>query len=183
MTQICQLRVLTVLIFLAVPALLSATSLVTNGDFETGNFSGWTHSGFANLICSPGFAESGNCAVDLDGDDGVLSQVITTVAGDSYTFDFWYWLAGEQFSVKWDGQVVFSSDVSGDWTHEILPDLIATTDSTTIEFDATTFSTPPMRVDDVNVVADAPEPSTLFTFVAGLAVIAFGWRRKWESAN
>jgi hypothetical protein len=169
-------QTLAIVIFLCSPVLLSA-SLITNGDFESGNFSGWTHSGFANAICSPGFGHSSDCAADLDGSDGVVSQVITTVAGDSYTFDFWYLPEAEQFSVKWDGQVVFSTgSASGIWTHKILADLTATTASTTVEFDATVFSTPPMRLDDVNVVDTTPEPSTGLLLLAPAAALL--WLRR-----
>jgi hypothetical protein len=166
-------RALAVIIFLCSPVLLSA-SLVTNGSFETGDFTGWSDSGFANVFCTAGFAESGNCAADMDGDDGVVSQAVTTVAGDSYTFDFWYYLTGQQLTVKWDGQVVFSSDTSVDWTHEVVANLTATTNSTTIEFDATTFSTPPMRLDNVDVVY-TPEPSTALLLLVPAALL---WMRR-----
>ena len=166
-------RAIAVIIFLCSPLLLSA-NLITNGDFETGNFTGWTDSGFADVLCSAGYAESGNCAVSMDGSDGVVSQVTTILAGDSYEFDFWYLLNGQQFSVKWDGQVVFSASGDAGWTEEILTDLTASTDSTTIEFDATTFTTPTMRLDNVSVV-DTPEPSTAFLLPAPAALL---WVRR-----
>jgi hypothetical protein len=65
-------RALVALIFLSAPPFSAPVS-------------GWTDSGFTNLIWSAACGYSGNCA----------------------TFDFWYWLAGELFSVKWDGAVVF----------------------------------------------------------------------------
>src|SRR5437762_11025886 len=77
---------------------LASANLVTNGSFETGNFTGWTLSGstgFTGVEC-PGapFAGpgDGNCDAFLGsvGSDGTLSQTLTTVPGQTYhiSFDF-----------------------------------------------------------------------------------------------
>ena len=67
--------------------------LVTNGSFETDNFSGWTLGGnttSAQMYIN-GQAESGSFAAALGsmGSDGTLSQTLQTTAGQQYTLSFW----------------------------------------------------------------------------------------------
>ena len=79
---------------LALPA--QAANLVTNGSFETGNFSGWTQTGdtsFTGVFLGPANGRS-----PTDGNDqatfgevqdvGTLSQDIATIAGAQYTVSF-----------------------------------------------------------------------------------------------
>ena len=73
------------------------SNLVTNGSFETGNFSGWTLGGnFGVISAGPqtsvdGNAESGQFAANIGaiGSDATLSQAIQTTAGQHYTLTFW----------------------------------------------------------------------------------------------
>lgn len=72
-------------------------NLVTNGDFETGDFAGWaaTKPAFTTVVCGnstyPAF--SGNCAALFAGDSNAqfvdLSQILPTTPGVSYTLSFW----------------------------------------------------------------------------------------------
>jgi hypothetical protein len=92
----------TVLAALAIVSADASAALVSNGGFETGNFSGWTLS--ANSQSSQNFVtnaapKSGVYAarlgqVDLGiihptHNEATLSQTIQTVVGQDYTWSFW----------------------------------------------------------------------------------------------
>src|SRR6266550_7045160 len=87
-----------VAIGLAVGTAQAAINLVTNGSFETGDFTGWTltgNTGFSGVEC-PGapFAGpgDGNCDAFFGpvGSNAILSQNLGTTIGQHYliTFDF-----------------------------------------------------------------------------------------------
>jgi hypothetical protein len=70
-------------------------SLIDNGGFETGDFTGWVESGNVTIgisggdpCCEP---SEGQYYVDFNGGDvtpnGIISQTFTTVAGNTY--DLW----------------------------------------------------------------------------------------------
>jgi len=78
-------------------------SLITNGDFETGDLTGWSFSGNVGVGSVTGFHvnaagvgtfPTGQYAADFGGadlpDTGILSQNIVTVAGVQYTLTFDY---------------------------------------------------------------------------------------------
>ncbi|MBI1367750.1 MAG: hypothetical protein GC162_03760 [Planctomycetes bacterium] len=85
----------------ALPAGASAAQLLTNGSFETGTLSGWTHTGGAGDFI-PTTAAAMDNRTPTDGTralvwngggntpNGVLSQSFNTVAGGSYTLSFNY---------------------------------------------------------------------------------------------
>ena len=94
-------------------------NLLANGDFETGDFTGWTLSGnVGTSVWGPQVfinsnAESGKYGAVLGpvGSDGTLSQNIQTTAGESYTVTFW--LANrsggpDDFTAKWNGQTLLA---------------------------------------------------------------------------
>jgi hypothetical protein len=84
------------------------SNLVTNGSFETGNFSGWQVSGSHSIVTD---AEQGSYAAGLGGKSGHLSQTLQTVAGQQYILDFWLAnVAGggsDNFSAVVGGQTLF----------------------------------------------------------------------------
>ena len=82
-------------------------NLITNPGFETGDFTGWTKVGLADVIgTNSGIApHSGNFQARLF--TGTLTQSVATTTGASYTINFFLALASNQshnsFSVSWGG--------------------------------------------------------------------------------
>ncbi len=156
---------------------------VTNSGFETGDFTGWTHTGDSNGFDGVGmdsaFAHSGMHYAYLGStpDNGSLSQSLSTMAGQSYSLSFW--LAndvtvglppGNYFEVFWNGVSVFSltNSAAFDYTQFGALNLMATGATSTLEFryrNDNDF----WRLDDVNVSGVPEAFSTIW-----LALPAFG---------
>jgi subtilase family serine protease len=101
--------------------LLVGQSLVQNGGFETGDFTGWTQSGnTAYTSVTSGnsqFVHSGTYGAILgpSGSLGYLSQTLPTFAGQNYLLSLWldnpnnsYGATPNQFLVQWNGTTIFS---------------------------------------------------------------------------
>ena len=92
-----------------------ATNLLSNGSFESGDFSFWTTGGNfgATGVTSGAFyaysgAEDGQFYAYLGpvGSDATLSQTFSDGVGQHYTFSFWFASVGDNpsdFSASWDG--------------------------------------------------------------------------------
>ena len=66
-------------------------NLSTNGDFETGNLTGWTK--YQSTAISAAAARNGNYGVSVKGPGdwgGTLDQQVSVVAGRTYQISFWY---------------------------------------------------------------------------------------------
>jgi hypothetical protein len=168
-----------------------AVELVTNGGFETGNFSGWTHtdpSGFDNVGSDPLFAHSGNFHANLGASpaSGHLSQSLTTVAGTAYTLSFF--LANDitaglgpstAFEVFWNGASVLSIPANAPpfaYTNFTLTGLLATGGATTLEF-VYHHDNDFWRLDDVSV--SVPEmASTIWLALPTFAALGFVYSRR-----
>jgi hypothetical protein len=164
-----------------------AAELVTNGSFETGDFTGWTlsgNTGFTGVEC-PGapFAGpgDGNCDAFLGpvGSDGTLSQILNTVPGQFYVIRFDFQADGgtpSDFSAVWDAQPpLFSRTNPPAGPYQVLSFVaLATTPTTTLAFN---FRDDPgfLKLDSVSVAA--PEPGSLALLGIGMAGLLL-WRRK-----
>src|SRR5271157_1048424 len=93
----------------------SKADLVTNGGFETGDFTGWSLSGDSypwTYIVGSSFAlpNGGKYEAQLGTNDslGFLSQTLTTTPGQSYTLDDWMRTGngGEEFQTYWNGTMI-----------------------------------------------------------------------------
>lgn len=168
---------------LTAPAM--AASIVTNGGFETGDLTGWSGtllaSPYSGVICpGAGGAPENNCVLfaGTDGAAETLSQVLSTVVGQSYAVSFSFSSDGSSpssFSAAFGNQGLYSVTspaLSAATTYTFTG--TATGTSTALVF---SFRNDPgyFMLDAVSVSA-VPEPATAALAAAGLLGL-LGWRR------
>lgn len=176
--------------FIAAAALLafgtaaSAANLVTNGDFETGSFTGWTQFGNTGFTSVNAGSLDGTgqryASFGPVGSTGGIEQTLTVTTGATYelSFDLFDHTPGSTFSVSYNGATLYS--------------LIGTTvNSTTQHFDidftgaaggqlAFAFQNDPSYtyLDNVKVAAAVPEAGTSSMMVAGFALLGLAATRR-----
>jgi hypothetical protein len=173
-----------------------ATNLVTNGSFETSDFTGWTQGGdfsFVQVVSgafgSYSGAEDGQFYATMGpvGGDSTLSQTISDTAGTHYTFSFWFASVGDSpsdFSAFWNSTQLLSltdPNTGSNWT-EFSFDVVGT-GSDTILF---SFRDDPsyLALDNVSVSpvpSTTPEPSSLLLLGSGLLTVGGVIRRKFQA--
>lgn len=187
------------LLALSGQAALGAT-ITSNGDFETGDTTGWTltNGGPFDAVCASGasigastcITQSGNFAMSFGLFGGVssLSQTLNTQAGHTYSLSFW--LANdnpantntETFAVSWNGTPVFSlpsPQPTFGYTQQVIVNLTATSSTTVLKFSAQ-HDPAQWFLDNVSV-SETPEPAT--GAVMGLALVALGLARRKARKN
>ena len=150
-------------------AVNAPANLVTNGSFETDNFTGWTLGGnYTSTTYGPEIfitpdAESGQYAAALGSmnSDGTLSQTLQTTAGQQYTVSFW--LANEgagpnNFTASWNGAALttLTNAPAQNYT-EYSFTVTATGSTSTLEF-AAEQNPSQWDLDNVSVTIDAAAP-------------------------
>jgi hypothetical protein len=184
-------------IYLLMSRPASASSIVLNGGFETGDLTGWTvsHSSINSAVGVSGTnPHSGLFALAFagqnqgGGDEDGVAELLSTVSGQTYVLNFWLKQeivpgcqpAGSclynDFSAFWNGVPVMqmSSAPAFGYT-EFAVSVIATGPFSTLSFKAA--SEPGFfRLDDVSVTP-VPEPASVALLVSGLAAWR-GFRRR-----
>ena len=94
-------------------------SIVANGGFETGDFSGWTLNATSTLVDTrTGLIHSGKYGADLGQSSGLgyLSQTLPTIAGQTYQLSLWLVnpknststnATPNEFQVQWEGATIY----------------------------------------------------------------------------
>ena len=143
---------------------------MTNGSFETGDYTGWTLGGNykplsygAQIYINTG-AESGKFAAALGsvGSDGTLSQNVQTTAGQHYAVSFWLANNGSgpnDFTVTWNGQTELAlANKSAQGYTQYSFTATGTAGTSHLEFDARQDPSH-WSLDNVSVVAVGSPPS------------------------
>jgi hypothetical protein len=162
-----------------------AEAQVTNGGFETGDFTGWIQSGNTDFTgVDTFFPQTGSYAAYFGpaGSTGSISQSLTTIPGQDYMISFW--LMNEEgdpnsFEAAFGGITLMTLTDASDFPYTFYTFTeTASNASTVLSF---TFRQDSTFWDLVNVsvIATAvPEPGTWAMMILGLGMAGLAIRRQ-----
>lgn len=167
----------------------SAANIVANGGFETEDFTGWAQFGdtsFDGVTCpGPGpDVPEGRCYAffGAEGSTSGISQILSTVAGQTYEIEFSLQAIGDLpsfFSAAFDGVTLVSlaDPNTGGPFQTFSFTAVAPGASTTLTF---SFQDDPgfINLDAVSVTAAVPTPAALVLVGGGLIGLALGRRQR-----
>jgi len=168
----------------------NAVSLVTNGGFETGDFTGWTTHNLTlfDSVCGGVCPHSGSfgAAFGAPTADSGISQDIVTIPATTYVVSFFLWnrdLGGavdNDLSISFAGTTLLSGTNVAPFSYTLFTyDVAAVSTLSTLAFSFRN-STSWFYIDDVSVeAAPTPLPAALPLFATGLGALGLlGWRRR-----
>jgi len=164
-----------------------AANLLTNGDFEAGDLSGWSATGPLDFVGVDPFAAHGGSFGAFFGPETpvTLTQSLATAAGGTYEVSFWLSLQDSaqpnDFSWTWNGvtQAVGFTDAAGFAYQQFSATVGSAGASSTLSF---SFTNPQSfwLMDDVSV-SPVPEPGIAWMMGTGALCLGLLRRRRGSS--
>ena len=142
-------------------------NLITNGGFETGDFSGWTVFGTDNDVVGDQpftLPHSGNFQALFGFGDNSITQNVTTTPGSSYVITFWLAPNVRQggspsVSVNWGGSNIFSESFTSPFGYtEYTFSVNALSPVTQLQFQFSSIFGNVFYLDDISVTPPAGVP-------------------------
>lgn len=174
---------LAALAIFAAPATHAASNLLVNGDFETGDLTGWQTNGSpAGHLVEFDAETSSYVFVELAYlEKGFIGQQVNTKVGGTYTLEFDLFVGDDggpgnssEVDIRFHGTPVFEEQsVSHGWKHVVIGNLVAEYDVSALWFGNRNYLSN-NRMDNISfseVAAPVPEAQTYGMMLAGLGLM------------